>query len=65
MFGIPEILFVAILLAILAFEVMMFIHAIRNRRLTSSSRALWIVGMLLIHPFVAIAYYFAEYRRTH
>lgn len=49
------------LLAILAFEVWMFVDAIRNPRLTDIERVLWCVGMLLIHPFVALAYYFIEH----
>ena len=54
----------ALLLAILVFEVAMIISAIRNQHITGSTRALWIVGMLLIHPFVAIAYYFTDYKKA-
>lgn len=51
-----------ILLAIFVFEVAMFISVIRNQRITGNTKALWILGMLLIHPFVAIGYYFTDYR---
>lgn len=51
-------IFILILLAILIFEVWMFVDAIRNPRLTDTERLLWCLGMLFIHPFVAIAYYF-------
>lgn len=56
-------LLVIILLAILVFEVAMFISAIQNKHITSNARIFWIIGMLLIHPFIAIAYYFTDYKR--
>lgn len=51
--------FLALALAVLAFEVWMFIDAYQNPRLTSNEKILWMVGMVLIHPFIAIIYYFA------
>lgn len=58
-----EFLFVGLALAcIFAFEIWMFIDAIRNAHLTDVQRLLWCAGMLLIHPFVAIAYYVLEYQ---
>lgn len=53
-----------VLLVVLAFEIAMFISMIRNKRLSQNEKALWIVGALLIHPFVAIAYYFVEYKKA-
>jgi hypothetical protein len=50
--------FVVVFALILAFEIWMFIDAVRNPRLTDLERLLWCLGMLLIHPFVAIFYYF-------
>jgi hypothetical protein len=56
-----EFLIVSLALAlILAFEIWMFVDAIRNPRLTDVQRLLWCAGMLLIHPFVAIFYYFLK-----
>ncbi len=53
-----------VLLGILAFEIAMFVSAIRNPNITSNVRMLWIVGMLLLHPFVAIWYYFTDYKKA-
>lgn len=46
---------------IFAFEVWMFIDALRNPSLKDSERILWCTGMLFIHPIVAIAYYLTTY----
>lgn len=51
------------LLAIFVFEVTMFVHAIRNKALSRIARVLWIVGMLIFHPIVAIVYYFTDYKK--
>lgn len=56
--GIALLLLILGAAAVLAFEVWMFVDAVQNRRLTSEERILWCLGMLFIHPFVAIAYYF-------
>lgn len=45
-------------LAILVFEVLMFVDVIQNKKLTDNERALWAIGMVLVHPIVAIVYYF-------
>jgi hypothetical protein len=55
---------VVLFIAIFVFELMMLIDAIKNPRLTTNNRILWIVGMLLVHPFVAIVYYFVERRNS-
>jgi hypothetical protein len=47
---------------VLAFEIAMFIDAVRNAQLTDAERLLWCAGMLVVHPFVAIAYYVLEYQ---
>jgi len=49
--------------AVLAFEIFMFIHVVRSDKISATAKAWWVVGMFLIHPFVAIAYYFTDYRR--
>jgi hypothetical protein len=48
-------LIVVIILLLFVFEVVMFIDAIRNNNITANKKILWIIGMLLIHPFLAIA----------
>jgi hypothetical protein len=57
-------IFIIVILAIFAFEVWMFINVILNKRITDKAKILWVIGMLLIHPFVAIAYYFTDYKKT-
>jgi hypothetical protein len=57
----PIILVVAIL--IFAFEIWMIIDAAINKRITDKARAWWIIGMLIIHPFVAIVYFFTDHRK--
>lgn len=52
-----------LLLLIFVFEVWMFIALLRNERLSIEYKLLWGFGMLIFHPFVAIAYYFLEYRK--
>lgn len=63
-FGGPVMLVLAAAaLAVLVFEVFMLVSAIRNPFITPTARALWIVGMLLVHPVVAIVYYFTDYQK--
>lgn len=47
-----------LLLVILAFEIAMFVDVIQNEHISSNQKILWVVGMILVHPFVAIVYYF-------
>jgi hypothetical protein len=63
--GLPLFLIVAIIgAAILVFEVMMIISAVTNKAIEDNRRVLWVVGMLFLHPFVAIAYYFTDYKKA-
>lgn len=62
--GSLALLVIAVLLAILVFEIAMFVSVIRNKRITSNAKALWIVGMFLIHPLVAVVYYFTDYKKA-
>lgn len=57
-------IFIALCLAalILVFEVWMFFDCVLNKKLADTPKIWWIIGMLLLHPFVAIAYYFVVYR---
>ena len=67
MFGLGLPIFVIAVLigaAILFFEIMMIVSAVTNKAIEDNTRILWVVGMLLIHPFVAIAYYFTDYKKT-
>jgi hypothetical protein len=62
--GVSAVIVATVLLAIFVFELVMFIDVIRNHRITDNVKALWIIGMLLIHPFVAIAYYLTDYNKS-
>jgi len=53
-----------VLAAILCFEIWMIVSAIQNKSITDNVRILWVIGMLLIHPIVAIVYYFTDYQKT-
>jgi hypothetical protein len=50
-------------LFVLVFEILMFISAVTNTAISNETRILWLVGMVLLHPFVAIAYYFTDHQK--
>lgn len=50
-----------VVLGVLAFEVWMFIDALTNKQLSDSEKALWCIGMVFVHPIVAIVYLFVIY----
>jgi hypothetical protein len=49
-------LFTLLILLIFIFEIWMFVDAIKNSRLTDAEKLLWCLGMLFLHPVVAIFY---------
>lgn len=62
--GASEVIVIVLLLAIFVFEIVMLVSAIKNKHITMNARVVWIVGMFLIHPFVALAYYFSDYKKA-
>jgi hypothetical protein len=52
------------ILVLLAFEIWMIISAVTNTHISDGARVLWVIGILLIHPIVAIIYYFTDYQKT-
>lgn len=42
----------------------MFVHTIRNGGIPRDRKLLWLVGMVLLHPFVAIAYNLTDYHKA-
>ena len=42
----------------LAFEIWMLVDVFNNRKVPKYHKLWWIVGMFIIHPFVALAYFF-------
>lgn len=61
--GIPEVLIIAALLAIFVFELAMFIDVATNQAIDKTRKVSWIIGMILVHPFVAIAYFFTDHKK--
>jgi SNF family Na+-dependent transporter len=57
----PLIIIVALLIAV--FEVWMIVDAALNKKISDKAKTWWIVGMVIIHPFVAIAYFFTDHRK--
>lgn len=49
---------------ILILDVWMIISAATNNKLTTNQKLLWILGMLLLHPIIAIFYYFMVFKKT-
>lgn len=62
--GSPQMLALVVLglMLILAFEVWMLVDVLAYRKVPTKSRVGWVVGMFLIHPFVAMAYLLARSR---
>jgi uncharacterized membrane protein YhaH (DUF805 family) len=50
--------FAIIGVALLVFEIMMFVDAIQNKRLTDTEKWLWCIAMICLFPLVAVFYYF-------
>lgn len=53
-------LIILALLLVLAFELWMLVDCITNKKVPTPHKVWWIVGMFLVHPLVAIAYFFAS-----
>lgn len=60
-FWLPVIIIVAILIA--AFEIWMIVDAALNKKINDKAKTWWIIGMLIIHPFVSIAYFLTDHRK--
>jgi hypothetical protein len=58
------IILIGLVIALLIFEVIMFINVIRNPNIDQDRKILWLLGMLLIHPFVAIVYRYTDYKKN-
>ncbi len=57
------VLIIILLLIILAFEIWMFVDVIINKNISDRNKIWWVIGMLLVHPFVAIAYYLTDRKK--
>lgn len=56
------IIVVALLIAI--FEVWMLVDAALNKKISDKAKTWWIIGMVIVHPFVALAYFFTDRRKS-
>ncbi len=54
-----------VILAVLAFEVLMFLDVLKNPKLNDTEKLIWVVGMFLLHPIIAIVYYFVAHTRLN
>jgi predicted membrane protein len=61
----PQIFIALFIAAIFVFEVFKFVNVIRSKAVIYNACLVWILGTLLIHPFVAIAYYFTDYKNWY
>jgi hypothetical protein len=57
----PIIIVAALLIA--AFEIWMIVDVALNKKISDKSKVWWIIGMVIIHPFVAIFYFFTDHRK--
>lgn len=57
----PVIILVGLLIAV--FEVWMIVDAALNKKITDRAKTWWIIGMVILHPFVAIAYFFTDHKK--
>ena len=62
-FSAPEAALVIVLAAIVAFEIWMLVDVVQNQNVSSNAKMFWIVGMFLIHPIVAIVYFFTDHQK--
>lgn len=55
-----------ILLLILVFEIWMLVDVITNKNVPTMHKVWWVIGMFLVHPIVAIVYFFvrSQYNRA-
>ena len=51
---------IVVTLLLLAFEIWMLVDVITSKKVKTNQKIWWVVGMFLIHPFVAIIYYFVS-----
>jgi hypothetical protein len=58
---VPLIVLVALLLV--AFEIWMLVDAALNKKISDQAKTWWIIGMILVHPIVAIVYFFTDHRK--
>jgi hypothetical protein len=54
---------IVVAIAIFVFEIWMIVDAAINKKISDKAKIWWIVGMLIIHPFIAIAYFFTDRRK--
>lgn len=56
---------IVLIILLLWFEVAMFLDVLKNRKLSDNEKLLWVIGMFLLHPIIAIVYYFTAHSRLN
>lgn len=59
-FGLITLLVLAL---VLVFEIWMLVDVITNHEISDNAKILWVIGMILIHPIIAIIYYFTDHQK--
>ena len=57
------IIIIILVILIAIFDIWMIVNAALNKKITDKAKTWWIIGMLLIHPIVAIVYFFTDRRK--
>jgi len=58
----PILILIAILIAV--FEVWMLVDVAINKKISDKAKTWWVIGMVAIHPVVAIVYFFTDRRKA-
>jgi hypothetical protein len=62
MMGFPEIAIILAWLAIIAFEIAMIVHVLRNKQSSLVKKVVWVAVIIVFNIFGALYYFFTEYR---
>ncbi len=57
----PIIILAALLIS--AFEIWMIVDVAINKKISDKAKTWWIIGMVIIHPFIALVYFFTDRRK--
>lgn len=61
--GVPEVVYLTIVVTILVFDILMLLHVVGNPAITTQAKIWWVIGMMVLHPIVAVIYYFTDYKK--
>jgi len=58
----PILILITSLIAV--FEVWMLVDVAINKKISDKAKTWWVIGMVAIHPVVAIVYFFTDRRKS-